>query len=768
MPPVIAIVFGVALAGTAATVVAISASIALTSFWVSTLIFTGISTALGGVSSLLAKRAAQRALNAEAGGRGFTVRQPAAPRRIVYGDLVRIGGIITYISARGTDNEFLDLVITLTGREIGTIDTMYFDGISVPVDGGGDATATFAGLVHIEKNLGTATQAAFPGLVADSGGLWTAAHRQKGCAGVYVRLKYDADKFPRGVPNITFDVSGVKVFDPRGPSTGVSNNPALCLTDYLTDTDFGFGVDYATRVDEAELIAAANACEEQVALDPSGTEDRYTVNGSFTTDQDPFIVINSLRASMAGYVADVGGFWKLFAGVWRAPTATIELDDLRGPIALTSNQARRDAFNSVKGTYTNSGHKWQPTDFPVVTNSTYVTEDGGRKIYLDIDLPFTTSSPTAQRIAKIELERSRRQRIVKLPCKMSCYQFQPGDTVTLNLSPLGLTAAVYEVLVVSLALERLEGEPSLGVDLVLRATDITVFDWDESTEQQDDPDPPDTILPDPTVVPTPTGLAVTWQDVSNPDGINIIRAHLTWNLIADIFVAAGGNIEIEYKESAAGTWIIINPVPGATIAADVGGIFLDGTDYDFRIRGRNIHEVTGAYQTITAQTATGATSRVSAGLTASGDVARTLPVNVISDSQTGTVKAEQIAGIIYAGTVLGWRPMGAVPFDVSLNAANIKFTLTLPTGSGSGVIQVQASGDNIGASIVAPGAGAPATPQISRAGNGLVTLAVSGAQRGAGRDLHGYIRVEIGSSGLLINGKMEINVSSLSAAGEVT
>ena len=756
MPPVIAIVFGVALAGTAATVVAISASIALTSFWVSTLIFTGISTALGGVSSLLAKRAAQRALNAEAGGRGFTVRQPAAPRRIVYGDLVRIGGIITYISVRGTDNEFLDLVITLTGREIGTIDTMYFDGIGVTVDGGGDALGNFAGLVHIEKNLGTATQAAFAGLVADSGGLWTAAHQQKGCAGVYIRLKYNADKFPRGLPNITFDVSGVKVFDPRGPSTGVSNNPTLCLTDYLTDTDFGFGVDYATRVDETELIAAANACEEQVALNPLGTEDRYTVNGSFTTDQDPFTVINSLRASMAGYVADVGGVWKLFAGVWRAPTATIELGDLRGPIALTSNQARRDAFNSVKGSYTNSGHNWQPTDFPVVTNSTYVTEDGGRKIFMDIDLPFTTSSPTAQRIAKIELERSRRQRIVKLPCKMSCYQFQPGDTVTLNLSPLGLSAAVYEVLVVSLALERLEGEPSLGVDLVLRATDITVFDWDESTEEQDDPDPPSTILPDPAVVPTPTGLAVTWQEKSNPDLINTIAAHLTWTAVPDIFVREGGTVEIEYKPSSGGTWISVIPAPGNHTESDVGGIFAVNVNYDFRIRARNIHGVTGDYQTITNQTATGTESNIRA--------------RRFTDANPGVVDpVEEIVGAQFDvddPPTVGWFSVGTKSIDIPTEISSITFILdVLDLTVFGGNLKKDTVGDNVGFSITSGAGGA--SPQVSRTNAGSLTQ--NSPTTGADLTLTLYVKVEANVGGNRdVKGTLDSNRTTPISAANIT
>lgn len=670
MPPVVLLVAGLGLVGIGGALL-VTTTLTFASFWVSTLIFTGISTALGGVSAILQKQALQRALNNEITGRQVTARQAAAPRRIVYGILVRIGGVITYIDARGTDNEFLDLVITLTGREINNIGSMYFDGVAVGIDGSGNGTGKYAGLVHIEKNLGTATQAAFPGLVADSGGKWSAAHQQKGCAGVYVRLTYDGEVFPRGVPNITFDVGGAKVFDPRGPTTAVSENPALCLADYLTDTDFGFGVDYATRIDETELIAAANICEEQVDLDPSGTEDRYTVNGTFTTDQQPFSVINAMRAAMAGYITDVGGKWKILAGAWRAPTVTLGLADLRGSIALTSNQARRDSFNSVKGTYTNAAHKWQPTDFPIVTNPTYVTEDGGRKIYMDIDLPFTVSSPTAQRIAKIELERSRLQRIVKLPCKMTAYQLQPGDTVTLNLAPVGLTAAVYEVLEVNLVVERLAKVPALGVDLTLRASASTVFDWDEAIDEQDDPAPPTTSLPDPTSVPTPTGLAVAWEDAANPDLINTIRAHLTWTAVPDVMVKkGGGTLEIEYKASASGTWIAIKPLPGHHTELDVGGIFAEGTDYDFRIRARNIYGVVGLYQTITDQTATGTES----GIGAMGTTSPTHGQNVLRNWN------------FEDDLELFWGALAGANFSIETNAANAH------SGNKHGLQTVQAKG----------------------------------------------------------------------------
>jgi len=53
-----------------------------------------------------------------AGQRGLltNVREANAPQEIVYGE-VRKGGIITYMEATGTDNEYLHMIITLAGHE---------------------------------------------------------------------------------------------------------------------------------------------------------------------------------------------------------------------------------------------------------------------------------------------------------------------------------------------------------------------------------------------------------------------------------------------------------------------------------------------------------------------------------------------------------------------------------------------------------------------------------------------------------------------------
>jgi len=241
-------------------------------------------------------------------GRQITARQAAAPRRVVYG-ACRAGGIETFMEARGGANDWMMRVVTLAGHELQEIGTMYFDGVAVPVDGNGDATdAPYVGLIHVEKAMGTDGQAAIAGLVADCPDKWTSNHRQRGCAHVYIRMKFDPkDGALNNWPNVTFDLKGAKLYDPRTATTIYSSNAALAISNYLCAlrTRYGVGADYATEINEDSLIAAANICDEQVAVvgSPVAYENRYEINGIFDTSVLPGEMLRQMQAAMGGFIA---------------------------------------------------------------------------------------------------------------------------------------------------------------------------------------------------------------------------------------------------------------------------------------------------------------------------------------------------------------------------------------------------------------------------------------------------------------------------------
>jgi hypothetical protein len=200
-------------------------------------------------------------------GRTVTTRDGVAARRLIYGQVL-VSGNLVFMHTTGAKNDTLHTIIVLAGHECAELGTIYLDKVEVPLDVNGDATGTFAGNLHIGKHLGAPGQAAESSLVADAPDKWTSAHTLSGCAYLYVRLKYDATKFPNGIPTVTCLVKGKKVYDPRSGLTAWSNNAALICADFLNDSVWGKRVPYS-RIPSADLIEAANTCDEVVVLNTS-------------------------------------------------------------------------------------------------------------------------------------------------------------------------------------------------------------------------------------------------------------------------------------------------------------------------------------------------------------------------------------------------------------------------------------------------------------------------------------------------------------------
>lgn len=212
-------------------------------------------------------------------------RGPAPVRRVIYGQ-TRVSGPIVYAhtkEAGGVENSQLLLVIPLADHEVARIHrVMYLNDDPIQIDEGG--TEPPAGnpyedwiSSYTDTHLGTNDQTANAVLVSETAGEWTSDHRLRGIAYAVARLQHPEDPselFPGGIPNLAWIVRGRKVFDPRDggqdqedESTWLwSDNPALCLLDYLTNTRFGMRASYADEIDSASFIAAANACDEAVEL----------------------------------------------------------------------------------------------------------------------------------------------------------------------------------------------------------------------------------------------------------------------------------------------------------------------------------------------------------------------------------------------------------------------------------------------------------------------------------------------------------------------
>lgn len=199
--------------------------------------------------------------------RQSNIRSAQSPHRLVYGEVL-VGGTVPYAQVTGTDREYMHTVLTLAGHEIQSVSDVWFEDVRTARDGSGNLVSggSLPGLVTLSTHTGTTTQAADAALVAASGGRWTSARQGKGVAYLYAKLTFDQDKL-YSLPTLRALVRGAKCYDPRDGQTRYTQNPALILRDYLT-ASYGMRVP-AGEIDVTALNAAANVCDEWVALDPA-------------------------------------------------------------------------------------------------------------------------------------------------------------------------------------------------------------------------------------------------------------------------------------------------------------------------------------------------------------------------------------------------------------------------------------------------------------------------------------------------------------------
>ena len=557
----------------------------LTAFGVSAATIAGMSalTLIAiGVATQVVLGAAMRALmpKPSIGGsnRGYqtTAIGTALDHQIIYGKM-RVGGARIYDEATGTNNKYLHRIIAVAGHEIQSFDEIYINDEVVTLDGSGNVTSPskYNGKVRIKLHLGASDQAADSSLVSESAH-WTTEHRLRGIAYMYIRLAFDADVFPNGIPEITATISGKKVYDPRTSTTAWSDNPALCLRDYLTSS-YGIAEDTA-NIDDTLVIAAANVCD-QTNTDAGTT--RYTCNGAFTTASTPYDMINSLLTSMDGSLWYAQGSWRMKPAYWTAPVLDLNEDDLRSSVSVSTRHSRRNNFNTVKGTFRGEESNWQTTDYPQVTNAAFVTADGGQESVADVDLPFTDNSIEARRIARISLERNRQQLTVNASFGLKTLQVQVGDNIRLTNSRFGWDNKEFEVIAWNFGLtDGLD----LQTQMTLRETAESVYDEvDDGVVYERD----NTTLLSPFSVPS-VGLSVLAEaQVSNQKVSNIAVATVTSSRPEGI-----DYVEVEYKLSTESTYSSFGQGPlGEFKVRD-----LQVADYDFRARAINTFGIKGEFE----------------------------------------------------------------------------------------------------------------------------------------------------------------------------
>jgi hypothetical protein len=416
-------------------------------------------TLIASATTALGMALAPKPLKAENPGAGTLLRQPVPVGAVVYGR-ARVGPAMAFFGAGEVEDTIgeagevtpgntgsLHMIIVLAVHEVAGLVALY-DGDKIFWTAADGMAADYADKVGgFAVRLGTDTQgpiedfiAAVPSSFAGDTGL---NFRLRGAAYVWVELLRVKSDW-QALPQLWAEVDGATVYDPRIPAWVHSGNPALCAADYLTRDRGGVGFDWSV-LDEAALIAAANICDEAVALSDGGDAPRYRINGSIQTDAVPRDVLNSMMLLCGGQVADVGGRLVIQAGAYAAPVATIGPGDMMSAAKISRAVNVEGMPDGVGGTFTNAETSYQPDGLPVTMFADYAPEDGAARV-LDVNFERETLAERAQRCAVIAARKARRSVALSVDVAPRFGVLEVGDAVSVDLPQAGLAGAVFEVI----------------------------------------------------------------------------------------------------------------------------------------------------------------------------------------------------------------------------------------------------------------------------------------------------------------------------------
>lgn len=393
------------------------------------------------------------------------------------------------------------------------------------------------------------------------------------------------------------------------------------------------------RIQLATTYANALAYTADVDITSAGSgthtirkngEPRYAGGGIINSSIEVEDNLKDILSAMGGQAVYAGGEWRLKAAAYETPTVTIDEDDIIGPIKIHTKVSRKDRFNRVKGVYVSPLNLGQPQDYPPVENSTYQTQDG-EVIPKDYDLPFTQRPHTAQRLAKIELEKSRQEITATLICNLTAMQLQAGDTVYVSNTRVGWSSKAFEILEWKFVVAAGD-EPQLAVQMLVRETASGLYDWNSGEETTVDP-APNTSLPNPFTVAAPTSLVVTPREVPTAAGDLTYEFDISWTAAADEFVTSGGKYEVEFKKSTESAWRTSYSAKGSDTSITVKQVD-PGVNYDTRIRSVNAAGIPSSWQNLfgfNISSPSGATIQIDYGLV-SGSVVESLDYGLVTES----------------------------------------------------------------------------------------------------------------------------------------
>lgn len=414
-----------------------------------------------------------------------------APLRIVYGR-AQVGAQIANVLVHG--GRLIVQAVWCEG-EIDAVESVSINNEALPAG----VTAT-----HYTGTAGQTVNATLAAAFAAQGIVYADALPGIAYSVVSIPARHSA-----GFPDLVATIRGRKVFDTRTSTVAWSDNPALCLADFIASPAYGLGL----PVDAASVTAVANDNDALVG----GLKRRrigLVIDGVAPTRQH----IEALRAYAGCWVIDSGAGIQLVSDRPRATDHTVTAADV------------------IAGTFRlrQLGVADLPTVVHVLWTDTTTT-------------PWSEKTATAYAAGVVEGLTPRRESTVPLLGIQTYAQALREATERVNHFSLENIEAEWEAFDQALAYEKGDVASVTNAKTGLSAKQMRITDvkpigpgrfrvaareYDAAAYSDaiaSEPSTPDTSLPNPAAPPKPTGVTAVEEVYQMQNGTWASRIKLTWN-----------------------------------------------------------------------------------------------------------------------------------------------------------------------------------------------------------------------------------------------
>lgn len=302
------------------------------------------------------------------------------------------------------------------------------------------------------------------------GNVWGADYWPAASAGVsgaalldtaYVVARFKISEDRTEIPNLEAVVSG-KIPPVRTAPGTVSYqytlNPVWHLLDYLTNREYGGGLEIDSQIDLESF--------HRVATELNNTDYSYQTNyikwwryigwkpgqhsraimqcnSLIQTENAVTKNVEELLGQFNGTLNVVGGRYTLSLENNADPVANIDMAEVVGRVTV-QNIANKDKWNSIQASIIDPAMDWS-TNQITFFNSVFLTEDNGIRKKGQAVFSQITNYYTARALAERTLNQSRAGRILKMNLHYKYQYLRPNDVVTFTYPRFGYDLTKFRV-----------------------------------------------------------------------------------------------------------------------------------------------------------------------------------------------------------------------------------------------------------------------------------------------------------------------------------